>query len=379
MNAHSKHILTNMTCTWQESFLEIQSYGDDQVAPAIKRLTQDQTLLSKLDKLLHADNALSASSHELSRINTVEALQNWIEYHVLSLIANSYTHFSVSGLTHLNPGTPYIFISNHRDIVMDPLLLNQALRRHGFGSANCAIGDNLLLHPSSNDLALLNRCFKVFRSLKSPRAMLNAMKTQSAYIQYLHFNRGEHIWIAQKEGRAKDNIDKTNPALIKMLSLSKPNDCDLGDYLEALNIVPVCISYEWDPCDIDKARELQAMTNGEGFQKTRRDDLDATKKGIQGQKGRIHLHFSQAISNRETSPLEPKVIAELIDQQIKQHYTPFPVNFAAFKKIKACNLENSLYNKQEINSAANQLEARLKDCSPEIAKRVYQAYAQVLL
>src|SRR5690606_32205528 len=104
-------------------------------------------------------------------------------------------------------------------------------------------------------------------------------------------NRQEHVWIAQKEGRAKDNIDKTNPALIKMLGLSKPSDWSISDYLESLNIVPVCFSYEWDPCDIDKACELQAMDEGSGFLKTALDDLNATQKGIKEFKGNIHLHF----------------------------------------------------------------------------------------
>jgi len=379
MNAQPRLCLQDTDCQWQESFLAIQAYQDEQVAPAILRLKQDQSLLAKLNQLFPSDTGLDQALVELDDIDSVDDLQNWIEQNILPLIENSYASFSISGLDQLDPGQAYIFISNHRDIVMDPLLLNQALRRNGFGSANCAIGDNLLLHPSSNDLALLNRCFKVFRSLKSPRAMLNAMKTQSAYIQYLHFNQQQHIWIAQKEGRAKDNIDKTNPALIKMLGLSKPADWSISDYLEILNIVPVCFSYEWDPCDIDKANELLLMEAGGGFQKTALDDLNATQKGLKGQKGQIHLHFSQALEARPETMLDHKIVADKIDQAIKQHYQFFPVNFAAYKKIKGQAFEPCPFNKQEVNYALKTLEKRLANCSPEIERRVLQAYAQVLL
>lgn len=379
MNAQARLALLNADCQWQESFLAIQAYQDHQVAPAIQRLKQDQSLLTNLNELFPSDRGLDDVLAELDSIDSIDALQNWIEHHILPLISKSYESFSISGLELLDPGQAYIFISNHRDIVMDPLLLNQALRRNGFGSANCAIGDNLLLHPSSNDLALLNRCFKVFRSLKSPRAMLNAMKTQSAYIQYLHFKQQEHIWIAQKEGRAKDNIDKTNPALIKMLSLSKPKDWEQSDYLESLKIVPVCFSYEWDPCDIDKAKELLALEAGSGFQKTALDDLNATQKGIKGQKGKIHLHFSQALEASSDSALDHKTVADKIDQAIKQHYQLFPVNFAAYKKIKGLSFEPCPFNKQEVNTALKTLEKRLEHCSQDIERRVLQAYAQVLL
>jgi hypothetical protein len=267
---------------------------------------------------------------------------------------------------------------------MDPLLLNQALRSQGFSTANCAIGDNLLKHPSANDLALLNRCFKIFRSLKSPRAMLNAMKNQSSYIQYLRFSKNENVWIAQKEGRAKDNIDKTNPALIKMLGLSRPTEYSLEAYYESLNIVPVCFSYEWDPCDVDKARQLTNQQDNQNYQKDALDDLIATQKGLKGHKGHIHLHFGDVINKnnlkaKEDITLDHKIIAVEIDRIIKQNYKIFPVNYAAYKKIKGTAYEGCPFDKQEINNALKELESRLDSCSPEIVRRVYTAYAQVLL
>jgi hypothetical protein len=214
--------------------------------------------------------------------------------------------------------------------------------------------------------------------------MLNAMKNQSAYIQFLHFNRKENIWIAQKEGRAKDNIDKTNPALIKMLGLSKLSDYTTEQYFELLNIVPVCFSYEWDPCDIDKARQLTNQQDDQNYQKNTLDDLIATQKGLKGNKGRIHLHFGDVINKEsleitENKNLDHKTIAEAIDKVIKQNYKIYPVNYAAYKKTKGIPYEDCPFDKQEVNNALKELELHLESCSAEISRRVYTAYAQVLL
>ncbi len=368
---------------WQESFRDIQCYQDDQVSEALARLVSDSQFTSSLLTLFGTTDSLIEQLPELQTIDTIEGLQDWIEKRIFPLITSSYTDLSVSGLDSLDKTQSYTFISNHRDIVMDPLLLNQALRRQGFSTANCAIGDNLLKHPSANDLALLNRCFKIFRSIKSPRAILSAMKNQSAYIQFLHFNRKENTWIAQKEGRAKDNIDKTNPALIKMLGLSKPTAYSSDEYFELLNIVPVCFSYEWDPCDIDKACQLTNQQDDHNYQKNTLDDLIATEKGLKGNKGRIHLHFGEAITKNnisgDTTTLDHKAIALEIDKVIKQNYKPYPVNYAAYKKVKGIAYENCPFDKQEVNNALKELDQRLEACSSEISRRVYNAYAQVLL
>lgn len=373
-------ILSSSDTPWQESFSEIQCYGDHQVNSILTKLIEDPYFTPKLFSLFSASHVLKPTLNHLKQVDTIDALQNWIECHIFPLVELSYKRFSISGLDNLDKHQNYIFISNHRDIVMDPLLLNQALRSNGFSTANCAIGDNLLTHPFANDLALLNRCFKVFRSLKSPRAMLNAMKNQCAYIQYLHFNKHEHIWIAQKEGRAKDNIDKTNPALIKMLGLCKPKENSLEDYLESLNIVPVCFSYEWDPCDTDKAQQLNNQQTDTTYQKDAMDDLIATQKGLKGYKGQIHLHFGMPLKRSQTlTTLNHKTLSEEIDRIIHESYKVYPVNYAAYKKVHGSAYGSCPFDKQEVNKAQIKLEKRLEGYSSDIAKRVYSAYAQVLM
>jgi 1-acyl-sn-glycerol-3-phosphate acyltransferase len=384
MNSQSKLIPTSSDIPWQESFRDIQSFEDAQVPEALTRLVSDSQFTSSLLTLFDTSHSLIEQLPELDAIDTIDEFQNWIEKRIFPLIELTYTNFSVSGLDHLDKTQSYTFISNHRDIVMDPLLLNRALRHQGFSTANCAIGDNLLKHPSAHDLALLNRCFKIFRSIKSPRAILNAMKNQSAYIQFLHFNRKENTWIAQKEGRAKDNIDKTNPALIKMLGLSRPPGYSQEEYYELLNIVPVCFSYEWDPCDIDKACQLTNQQDDQNYQKHTLDDLIATEKGLKGNKGRIHLHFGEVIkksslNDTDSTDLDHKTIALEIDKVIKQNYRLYPVNYAAYKKVKGSAYDNCPFDKQEVNNALKELEQRLESCSSEISRRVYSAYAQVLL
>jgi hypothetical protein len=372
-------LLNKSSCEWQESFKEIQCYQNSEVKIVIQRLLNDPFFSAIIEQLFSAFNEpLNNQFNTLSKIEKVADLQDWIETTIFPLIEQRYEQFSVTGLSDLDSSKSYIFVSNHRDIVMDPLLLNKALRAHSFSTANCAIGDNLLQNPSACDLALLNRCFKIFRSIKSPRAILKAMKVQSSYIQFLRFNKKENIWIAQKEGRAKDNIDKTNPALIKMLGLSKPKDQLTHDYLTQLNIVPVSFSYEWDPCDMDKAIELAAQTENENHSKDKLDDFIAAKKGIEGNKGKIHIHFGHEISSQTSEYLDHKMVADLIDRSIYQNYKIFPVNYAAYKKLNRALPKNCPFTKQEINTASKILDERINSANEDITKRMLQAYAQVI-
>lgn len=366
-----------LVAQWQENFKEIQCFDDTAVNGKLQTLLSDHQLVQTILQLFGSsqdDNHIDLAS--LKHVNSVSDFQSWVQDNLFPIIEKSYQSLSVSGLDNLDPAQAYIFVSNHRDIVMDPLILNKALLSHGFSTSNCAIGDNLLKHSAANDLALLNRCFKVFRSLKSPRAILKAMKTQSEYIRYLHFTQKEHIWIAQKEGRAKDNIDKTNPALIKMFTLAKPKELALSDYLSALKIVPVCFSYEWDPCDTDKAQELIEIAQNSSYSKGNTDDFIAAKKGLSEHKGRIHIAFGDALTVAQDDT--PKQVAESIDNNIQNAYYHYPVNYASYKRINGSLDSHEPYSKQEINTAGKLLEERLSNQNEEVHKKVYTAYAQGL-
>ena len=249
----SSSLQSDLLQPWLDDFDEIRGFFDEEVHPSVTRLCSDDSfvdLLTEFFTLSHSSNqdskhhgnlkqTLKSTFTKLQNISSIAELQELTNSIASPIIDMSVSHLSFSGLDKLSTDGHYLFISNHRDILMDPLLLNLLLLQHNHQTAHCAIGDNLLQNHIALEFALLNKCFKILRSLTSPRAILKAMKLQAAYIRHLSFNKSDNIWIAQKEGRSKDNLDKTNPALIKMLGLAKPKEMLFGEYIKELNIVPV--------------------------------------------------------------------------------------------------------------------------------------------
>lgn len=242
------------------------------------------------------------------------------------MIEQTTHNITVSGLEQLSPDKAYLFISNHRDIAMDPALVNWCLHHQGFDTVRIAIGDNLLRKACATELMKLNKSFIVKRGAKGPREMLKNFSQLSAYIKH-SLQQKQSIWIAQKEGRAKDGNDETEPAILKMFYMEgKKRGEDFASYMAGLNIVPVCLSYEYDPCDVDKINELwQKQTQGR-YQKAEFEDIDSIIKGIVGLKGRVHVAFAAPLT---AIPSEPEQLAEVIDQQIWQQYRLFPINYLA--------------------------------------------------
>lgn len=377
---------------WLDDFDKIRELFDEEVHASVKRLCSDHSFVNLLTDFfthnqsvaVHDDLKLTLQEtlNSFKKATSVKELQRLANVIATPIINNSITELSYSGLDKLSPKEHYLFISNHRDILMDPLLLNVLLHKYQHDTAHCAIGDNLLKNNIAHEFALLNKCFKVLRSITSPREILKAMKLQSAYIRHLSFNRGSNIWIAQKEGRSKDNLDKTNPALIKMLGLSKPKEIPFGEYINQLKIVPVSFSYEWDPCDIDKATELEITDQQGHYEKQAIEDLTAVKKGLFGSKGRVHVHFDTERLSGKLNHLNHTEIASCIDQSILTNRVTFPVNYAAKQALAngdssavLTHSEQSLFSKEEIDSAAKELERRLEHCTPKVRQRVLLNYA----
>lgn len=379
---------------WLEDFDQIREFFDEEVHASVLRLCSDGSFVNLLTEFFahgHSDSSneslnatLRQTLNNLNSAKTIKALQLLINEIATPIIDASITDLSFSGLDQLSSDRHYLFISNHRDILMDPLLLNFLLHHHQHKTAHCAIGDNLLKNNIALEFALLNKCFKILRSLTSPREILKAMKLQSAYIRHLSFNRASNIWIAQKEGRSKDNLDKTNPALIKMLGLEKPKEMAFGEYIDQLNIVPVSFSYEWDPCDIDKATELEITERQGHYKKQAIEDLTAVKKGLFGSKGAVHVHFGNELLDGPLKALKHLDIAELIDQSIIQNRRIFPVNHAAELALSTQPVKDrsssqltgqSQFSKEQIEQASVNLENRLQHCSPEVRQRVLLNYA----
>lgn len=246
----------------------------------------------------------------------------------------------------------YTFVSNHRDIVLDSALLDVLLYDAGFNTTcEIAIGDNLLSLPWVKDLVRLNKSFIVQRSL-SPREFLMASKKMAEYMHYVVGEKNDNIWIAQREGRAKDSNDRTQPSILKMMAMG--GEGSPVDRLRQLHIVPLAISYEYDPCDFLKAAEFQLKRDVPGWKKTALDDVNSMRTGIMGYKGEVHYHCAPCIDGflDNLSPDIPKtkvfdVIAEHIDKEIFRNYRLYPSNYIALDMLEGNEAHTGRYTAED--------------------------------
>ncbi|MBQ9655607.1 MAG: acyltransferase [Prevotella sp.] len=221
----------------------------------------------------------------------------------------------------------YTFLSNHRDIVLDSAFLDVLLNKYGYPTTvEIGIGDNLLIYPWIKTLVRMNKAFTVRRGLTA-HEMMRSSQLMSRYIHYAVTQKHENIWIAQREGRAKDSSDQTQESVLKMLAM--------GGDLRELNIVPLTISYEYDPCDYLKAQEFQQKRDNPAFKKSKQDDLTNMRTGILGYKGRVHYHCAPPINTwlDELTELPKKefyeTLSHRIDQQLHSNYRLYPCNYIA--------------------------------------------------
>jgi len=347
-------------------FDDIRPYRDDEVPSVIKKLVNEPKLQSsiasiKLPKTHKICPPLARFivqvylKRKSKKIKNIDTIQQEVAKYLYHLIDTSSTHFSYNGIENIDQSKPALFISNHRDIVLDAALINIALFQSNLTTVEAAVGDNLLNQEWVSDLMRLNKSFIVKRSEKTKRAMLNASKNLSSYIHHTLTESKQNIWIAQKEGRAKDGIDKTNSALISMLLLNKSKTVSIADYLKQLNIIPVAISYEFDPCDRHKAIELAAKEATGEYEKSENEDFDSITRGLVGKKGQIHIEFGQPLSGEFE---DSKAIAKAIDEQIISHYKLYESNQKAYEIIK--DSEGNLDQPNPLSSRMEQLTAAQK-------------------
>ncbi len=322
-------------------FDDIRPYRDNEVVSIIQGLLQDPEFVEVITRFRFAawpswvQAVLKPLVHfrlqrQVRNITTVDGFQDIIESYVFKMIKETTDGLSISGIEKLSKDESYLFISNHRDIVVDPAFVNWALYHHDHSTLRIAIGDNLLTKPYVSDLMRLNKSFIVNRSATKPREKLKAAKHLSAYIHHSIVNENANVWIAQREGRAKDGLDRTNSAVVGMILLNKPKDQPLAEYVRTLNIVPVSISYECDPCDLSKAQEL-FMQDSEGhYEKAEHEDAASIARGITGYKGRVHLAFGDVLQDNYEDAAD--IVAEL-DHQIISRYVLQPSHCLAYKAL----------------------------------------------
>ncbi len=343
----------------QDLYADIRPYNDAEVAPAIARLIADDEFIQAIlhYRFPHLSGPFGwllsplvkfALKRRWAKLNTVHAVQKQVAGFMDRMIDSTTNKVTVSGIEQLQQDKAYLFISNHRDIAMDPALVNWCLHHHGFDTVRIAIGDNLLRKACATELMKLNKSFIVKRGAKGPREMLKNLSQLSGYIKH-SLEQKHSIWIAQKEGRAKDGNDETDPAILKMFYMEgKKRGEEFASYMAGLNIVPVCLSYEYDPCDADKVKELWHKQTQGAYQKAEFEDIDSIIKGIVGIKGRVHVGFGKPISE---VPAEPEQLAALIDKQIWQQYRLFPINYLA------AGQEHTSVNEQVAQQWQNRLQA----------------------
>lgn len=362
-----------------DPFADIRPYRDDEVAPVLARLLDDREFLDAIASLRLGRLAAAAPflvrplvrrvlAREVRGVVDVRTMQDVIKQYMDRMIETTTAGFTVSGLERLQPGRAYLFISNHRDITLDPAFTNYALYSSGFDTVRIAIGDNLLTKPWVSDLMRLNKSFIVKRSASGPRELLAASKQLANYIRHSVQQDNAPVWIAQREGRAKDGVDRTEPAIIKMLSLSRNKaEEEFAAHIAGLSIVPVAIAYELDPCDALKANELHHLATHGSYRKGEQEDVASIARGISGRKGQVHVSFGSPLG--EGLEDAGQVAAE-IDRQVVAEYCLHPTNLYAYRRLHGADapLPDNLFSEAGDCDEA-QFNARI-DAMPE-AHRPY--------
>jgi hypothetical protein len=322
-----------------DPYSDIRPYRDNEVANVLLRLRDEPGLINtlaewKLGPLYRIVPALARAlvrlwlGQRLRRLDTVDAVQKQLRP-LLANMVNRTVRLSSDGLESLGPTESWLFISNHRDIALDPALTNHILYDAGHRTLAIAIGDNLLKERWVADLMRLNKSFIVKRALSGPRELLAASRQLAGFMRTMVNKNQGPVWIAQREGRAKDGIDTTEPAVIKMLSLARDRQTEtIADVLPTLKIVPLAIAYELDPCDAAKAAELAA---GEGYVKSEQEDILSIGQGITGQKGCVHLSFGAPLS---TEHGDVSSVVSAIDEHIRCNYRLFETALWAWQRLE---------------------------------------------
>lgn len=342
-------------------FSAIRPYEGEEVTAAAARLCQEE-LFRKAVAYIVSDT--EAFFRILAACRTVDDFQMQLALPCLQkLVQNTSAGITSAGFSDLSPKDCYTYITNHRDITLDSAFLNVVLHLNGFDTCEIAIGDNLLIYPWIVDFVRLNKSFIVNRSVPR-RQMLEVSCRLSAYIHHALHDKKQSVWIAQREGRSKNSDDRTQESLVKMFALSGG-----GDFLSnirALNLAPVAISYEYDPCDYLKAKEMQLKRDDPDYKKQPSDDLANMATGIIGYKGRIHFEAAAPIN-----PLLEKIpastpraelavaVGHIIDRSIHAHYRLYPGNYVAYDELWGAGAMSQHYTPEEKVTFDKYLQSRL--------------------
>ena len=342
----------------------IRPYNDNEVNQALLHAAR-HPMFRILLQFTFPDKTQEEIVEVLSTCFSIADFQEKVIYKsVTNLLDKSAEDFTCSGFDTLSRKRSYLYLSNHRDIVLDTSLLNMTLIDHGLITTASAIGDNLVQKDFLMELSKLNRNFLVLRG-QSPREMLMSSKLLSQYIKHLLLSN-RSVWVAQREGRTKDGLDKTQQGVLKMITIAR-GKTPLMEYLKELNIVGVAISYEYDPTDILKVPEIVAKQENVPYIKTSNEDFNSILKGALGFKKRIHIEaapldfsiYDQIEREEQSDNDKLKRLASEIDKSIHRHYKLWPSNYIAYDLYHDTKRYASHYDDKELRHFERRLERRV--------------------
>ena len=361
-----------------ENYRDIAPYWGKDFEDAKERLLENREYLASFLSLLGGNDDSDRTKAYLdgvfagiARSKTYPDFHKMVTAGVLipTVIGRTMTSFTTSGAENLDPDEGYLFISNHRDIIMDCALLDYALLLADKPLCEMAFGDNLILNQFVEDLFRMNGGVIVKRELPMKEKYLESKRLSQYFVELITEAR-RSIWVAQKSGRSKDGVDETHPSIIKMLYLSKRGTgTDFSDFINKMNIVPISISYEYDPNDINKGREEVIRLHHDGaYEKKKYEDLISMCKGMKCQKGRVHLSVGTPLSGHFETPED---VAQAVDHQIHLNYRLWDTNMFAYDYLEGTDK----YKRELEGFDGKAFLSRYAHLSPELRTFVLNSYA----
>lgn len=372
-----------------KEFDDIRPIYDSEVKESIELLLNDKMFQTAVEPVI-APVTWNDFSKQMRSFNTIYDFQKNVIYNIiLKFIKNNVTKLELLNPRELDLHKSHTYISNHRDIILDAGLLNISLDEKGYRTTEIAIGDNLLILPWIATLMRLNKSFIVKRDIPV-RQILQASHHLSEYMLKTITNKKQSIWIAQREGRAKDSNDRTQASMLKMLTLT--DRTNPIESLKALSIVPLSISYEYDPCDYLKAQEFQLKRDNKDYKKTKQDDLTNMLTGIQGYKGNVCFRFCKPLNEKidtvDTSQNRSTLlqsVANLIDEEIFRNYEIYTINYIAYDMLENSSRFSNKYTTEEkdnfvayINQQIGKIKIDNKD-TDFLTTKITEMYANILI
>lgn len=372
----------------ETAFDAIRPYRDDEIPAAMQRIAA-HPYFKGIAHFIFPSLTEAQARIKLQQVRTIHDFQyQWMAPFNRRVIDSSIRTFSFEAEVPLDPSTGYLFISNHRDIVMDSSLLQMVLLELGLSTSEITYGNNLIYNDLVLDIARSNKMVKVIRD-GSIRDLLSQSFTLSSYILQ-GIEAGRSCWIAQRNGRTKDGKDATNHGLIKMLGMAAPKE-DSALLYDRLHIVPVAISYEVEPCDFQKAREIyvqQHLSEGK-YQKKPQEDMESVLTGILQWKGNVHFHLGRPLTKHDFASFPPDRngfcdgMVHLLDTRINSHYKLFGTHYAACDLLSGTATYPQMYRNEDatfLQQRAQELIQKFPECDATQLRELFLAqYANPVL